>query len=372
MNTLPPEIQTQIGAWLPDNADFANLAVALGVKWEPATQAQRMIRKYGWSFLSHIQLADERVNEADETQERPYTTTQRGYLNFSGDQLRFYKYLVKRLPDVAAREVERLIKSTDDDEDDEDYDFAWEERLQPFLRSGFKLQALTPGLVLAAVEWHPALLELLLETGQLDVTEPVKVKLHSYHTQSCMQNCVRLLRWGAPVDVDGLLLSCLERSNKTYEFGCEDLPLRFARHGLIRELLIHGANPNLACGIPEDPDVITLMMLHGADPDTNGWFGQVEHLWSCSIYKLECWVKNGWFPKETRDPLDGGSPAWFFRLFIRERNEAVAEMLLDHFGRKLLPCAGITIKDAMSLRWFRFVDKMVQMFPEIDPQLYFK
>ncbi|KAJ3064150.1 hypothetical protein HK102_008275 [Quaeritorhiza haematococci] len=163
MNTLPPEIHTEIGAWLPDNADFANLAVALGVKWEPAAQAQRMIRKYGRDdFLSHIQLADER-----ETEDRPYTTTQRGYLDFSGDQLRFYEYLVKHLPDVAAREVERCIKSADD------YDFAWEARLQPFLKFGVKFKP-SSEFFFTAIGCYPALLELLLETGQLDVTEPVK------------------------------------------------------------------------------------------------------------------------------------------------------------------------------------------------------
>ncbi|KAJ3074289.1 hypothetical protein HK102_005824, partial [Quaeritorhiza haematococci] len=144
MINLPPEIHTKIGAWLPDNADFVNLAVALGVKWDPATQTQRMIRKYGrYDFLSHIQLADERINEADEDEEQTYTTTHRGNLNFSGDQLRFYKYLVKRLPDVAAQEVKQCIKSTNDDE--EDNDDAWEQHLQPFLISGFKLQATTPG-----------------------------------------------------------------------------------------------------------------------------------------------------------------------------------------------------------------------------------
>ncbi|KAJ3073459.1 hypothetical protein HK102_006001 [Quaeritorhiza haematococci] len=330
---LPAETWNGIGAWLPDYQDFANLAVALGVKWDPATQAQRMIHKYGrYDFVPHIQVADETMED---------TPTKRGFLNFSTDQLRFYEYLVKRLPDVVSSTVRQQIKSTE------------YEHLQAFVRFGIKIQQedLKPEPLLTVIECYPALLELLLETAQVDVDESLKVT-RFHHSESFVRNCVRLLRWGVPLDLDGFLFHCLERSNKTYKYTGEDLRLRYARQGLIRELLLHGANPNLRCKIPEDPDVIDLMMLHGADPDSNGWLQQVEQLSCWSIYKLECWIRNGWVPKETRDVTQPyRSRVWFFRLFVVEENRMVAEILLDHFGQKLRPYADLSLKAARLFGW---------------------
>ncbi|KAJ3063968.1 hypothetical protein HK102_008339, partial [Quaeritorhiza haematococci] len=99
---FPAETWNEIGGWLGDYDDFANLAVALGVKWSPPTQAQRMIRKNGCHFMPHIRVGDE-------TDTKTPTRTQRGYIKLSRDQVRFYEYLIRRHPDVIAKEVEHHV-----------------------------------------------------------------------------------------------------------------------------------------------------------------------------------------------------------------------------------------------------------------------
>ncbi|KAJ3067677.1 hypothetical protein HK102_007362, partial [Quaeritorhiza haematococci] len=157
---FPAENWSDIGGWLSDYHDFSNLAVALGVKWDPATQAQRMIRKYGGSFMSHIRIGDETDNDRT-------SRSQRGYINFTDDQLRFYEYLVRRLPKVVAREVQEQLPALETDCPEDAL-----ERLEPLLKFGVKINHVSIRSLTNALYDVPVVIELLLETGQVGFSVP--------------------------------------------------------------------------------------------------------------------------------------------------------------------------------------------------------
>ncbi|KAJ3062736.1 hypothetical protein HK102_008672, partial [Quaeritorhiza haematococci] len=340
---LPTETWSDIGAWLPDYQDFSNLAVAFGTKWDSATQAQRMIRKYGSNqYISHIQVGDDHNGVSE---------TKRG--NIRDAQTRFYEFLIKR----RSRDVRTAVASLALDPE-QGY------KLQPFLALGVKLQVdLDPDWLRHA---EPATLELLLETGQLDPDSPAlgpgsfPAVLKTAPSSNFEFRMLRkLLHWGVPVDLDGLLVDSIRDSNWRFHRCFKEN--RYT-HQVVTELLCHGANPDSTVS-PEDPDVISTLMIHGADP--NRWAG--DWFTTGDKVKIATWVDYGWFP-----PVEYAQS--YFWPLLKWGCWDAADLFLRHFKRNLIrtvETGGLLL--AIEGRQLDVVKRMVRIFPEIlrrDPNIF--
>ncbi|KAJ3071393.1 hypothetical protein HK102_006450 [Quaeritorhiza haematococci] len=365
---FPAKTWNEIGAWLSAYSDFANFAVALGVKWNPATQAQCMVRKYGCNdFMPHIQVGDEK---------RPPTRTQRGYINFTNDELRFYEYLIRRCGDVIAKEVEHhetnLETHFDLDFDDDPFlrKFWLQhvqntlDQLEPLLRFGVRIKI--PTRALHVVVWHaPVMIEVLLETGQLETLPPYR----DFVPEINALLFARLLRWGLSLDLDFLLGYCVRRSNHTTP------RLRMEFLMLMQHLLDHGANPKTVESVAYTREAMTMLLDAGADPDTNRWTRKIVNFAGEDMWILEMWILDyGWLPRPSRHRYDHSDPSNVFCKLARYQRWAAATVLLNHFGRELdADDARFVLSQTARVMYpgpndaqaqFDFVKKMVTVFPE--------
>ncbi|KAJ3071207.1 hypothetical protein HK102_006488 [Quaeritorhiza haematococci] len=347
---LPTETWSDIGAWLPDYQDFGNLAVALGVKWNRATQTQRMIRKYGSNqYISHIRVGDEGY---DHDGNYAISETSRGFVRLSNAQTRYYKFLIKRRPHDVTRAVASLVVEICKNPEN---CVKWY-KLQPFLSLGIKVDLpLQPDWLWHTYEWEPAFLELLLETGQLDSDSPalgpggVPAVLNvAPVTKIECRMLSRLLRWRVPMDLDQILEDTIRDSNRQME-------LRFPRLQVITELLRHGADPDSIAVTPEDPNVIGILMLHGADP--NCWAG--DWYTTGDKVKIATCVDYGWLP-----PVEYVQS--YFWPLLKWGCWDAADIFLCHYKRDLIHTVengGLLL--AIEGRQLDLTKCMVSLFPEI-------
>ncbi|KAJ3080964.1 hypothetical protein HK102_002673 [Quaeritorhiza haematococci] len=365
---FPAETLNEIGGWLGAYSDFANFAVALGVKWSPATQAQRMVRKYGRHFMPHIRIGDE-------TDTKTPTRTKRGYIPFTNDQVRFYEYLIKRCGDVIAKEVEHHVTNLETHLDpDFDYDPFLEsswlqhvqytlDQLEPLLRLGVRIKI--PTRALHVVVWHaPVMIEVLLETGQLETLPPYR----DFVPEINALLFARLLRWGLPLDLDFLLGYCVRRSNHTTP------RLRMEFLMLMQHLLNHGANPKAVESVPYTREAMTMLLDAGADPDTNRWGRKVLHFARDDLWILDTWILDyTWLPRASEYRSDQSDPSSVLCKLARNQRWAAATVLLDHFGREIGLFARFVLSETSRVMYpgpndaqaqFDFVKKMVTVFPE--------
>ncbi|KAJ3051291.1 hypothetical protein HK102_012095, partial [Quaeritorhiza haematococci] len=311
---FPAETWSEIGAWLSDYGDFSNFAVALGVKWNPRTQAQRMIRKYGRDkFLSFIQIGDGTDDSAP-------TRTQRGYINFSTDQLCFYQYLVRRLPDVVAKEVHGQSPGLGTYCPEDAL-----ERLEPLLKFGVKINNVSTRSLSNALYYAPAVIELLAETGQIGFPVPADPDFVPEDDGTFLL-FGRMLRWGLSLDLDFLLNHCVRRlrhwavpDEHRVEIGI-----------LIHQLLDHGANPKAVTAVPCTPEIMIRLLEGGADPDGNRWSTKILDFGVNDLWILDTWILDyGWVPRASEYRAD--PPSVFGKLALHQR-WAAATVLLEHFG----------------------------------------
>ncbi|KAJ3085605.1 hypothetical protein HK102_013998 [Quaeritorhiza haematococci] len=292
---FPLEICDEIGTWLSDYNDFANLAVALGIKWSPATQAQRMIRKYGaYCFLDHA--ADETVS----------TRTRRRYINFTNYQLRFYEYLVRRHPDVVAKEIE-LFETA--------FLNAFQQ-LEPLLKLGVRLSHAVSMESLEDALYHaPVVIELLLETGQLDCDE-------------------------ITASADFLPL------HPTAVLGVGE------QHILIRELLDRGANPNAVKSVLYTPAAMAMLLERSADPDAIGWGRKILKFRAADLWILDMWILDyGWLPvpahrSDLSDPLNS-----LLEHAVYSGNVAAIKFILSHLPPSDINVYGVWLVFCMTWQW---------------------
>ncbi|KAJ3058967.1 hypothetical protein HK102_010227, partial [Quaeritorhiza haematococci] len=244
--SFPAETWSEIGGWLANYHDFSNLAVALGVKWNPATQAQRMICKYRDDFLRHVPIGDQLTGE-----EHFPTRNKRLYINFSTQQMDFYRFLIRRMPKVVERSLLRCLEETSRDPDTVG---EWEE-IEAFLRLGTRVDValfVSPQWIEHIMSYEPAVVELLVENGILG---DHNMALDTYF-QSCFHvpdHCSwvgRLIRWGLPVDLDSVLRMTVEYTTIEYEpleedriYNKFDPQTQFQAQTFIQQLLEFGADP---------------------------------------------------------------------------------------------------------------------------------
>ncbi|KAJ3077777.1 hypothetical protein HK102_004973 [Quaeritorhiza haematococci] len=304
---FPAETWSEIGGWLSDYSDFSNLAVALGVKWSPGTQAQRMIRKYGDDFLEHVAIGDELAHW-----DSGATRSDRRYILFSPQQMDFYRYLLRRMPEVVELLVEKGIIG-----DHNFYaDAAFIEKelfYDPFLLYG----------------WIP-----------------------------------RLIRWGIPMDLDSLLRMTVEYTTTEYEpleidriYNKFDPRTQFQAQTFIQQLLDFGADPNVLVGVktPTDPVVTEILLQHGADPSTLSW-PRSGWIWGCEKDRISLWCQYGWLP--TVDDAD-----LYFSCLLNWKRWDLVDVFLRHFKRNLV---GVVEKKGLSIaikaRQLDLVKRMVTTF----------
>ncbi|KAJ3079730.1 hypothetical protein HK102_003545 [Quaeritorhiza haematococci] len=354
---FPRETCNEIGAWLPDNANFANLAVALRVKWDPATQAQRMIRKYGPDFLDHVPIADEMAHW-----DTGPTRTKRGYITLSTKQVDFYRFLIRRMLQAVERHVLECLKKNPDS-------IAPWEQLEALFQVGYRLPVeLKTDWIHHAMDCEPAAIELMLENGVLGD--------HNLHLDAFFEECFdrtfhcswlpRVLRWGIPVDLDALLVETVDHTTQKYELIEEDRIIngfnpraQYQVQCFIQQLLEFGANLNVITWIPTDPGVISVLMLHGADPNAAGWSRRYEtRVWGSEEHIVKTWAHYGWLPPAQH-------AGWFFNCLVDWGCWGAVDVFMDHFGRNLVDAACWSLRKMIEHRKMDFALHMVAMFPEI-------
>ncbi|KAJ3082502.1 hypothetical protein HK102_001640 [Quaeritorhiza haematococci] len=350
---FPAETWNEIEAWLSAYSDFANFAVALGVKWNPATQAQRMVRKYGNNFMDYIPIADEDWN----TEEPWATRTKRGYLNFSTKQVDFYRFLIRRMPQAVERNVLRFLQKPPDSIR------PWEQ-LEGYLGAGYRLPVQSDWIE-HAMDCEPAAIELLLENGVLG---DHNLHLDTYYFDPPF-HCSwlpRVIRWGIPVDLDPLLVQAMDYTTRKYEPIEEDRILnsfnphtQYQAQCFIQQLLDLGANPNAVTRIPTDPGVMAVLMLHGADPDAAGWSRRFETgVWGSEAHIVKTWAYYEWLPPAQH-------AGWFFNCLVDWGCWGEVDVFMNHFGRNLVDAACWGLKKMIEHRKMDPAIRMVAMFPEI-------
>ncbi|KAJ3081020.1 hypothetical protein HK102_002638 [Quaeritorhiza haematococci] len=175
-------------------------------------------------------------------------------------------------------------------------------QLEGYLGAGYRLPVeLKTDWIEHGMDCEPAAIELLLENGALG-----DHNLTAYYFDPPF-HCSwlpRVLWWGIPVDLDGLLVQAVDYTTKKYEPIEEDRILnkfdpraQYQAQCFIQQLLDLGANPNVITRIPTDPGVIPVLMLHGADPDAAGWSRRFETgVWGSEAHIVKTWAHYGWLP----------------------------------------------------------------------------
>ncbi|KAJ3078341.1 hypothetical protein HK102_004564 [Quaeritorhiza haematococci] len=358
---LPAETWSEIGGWLADYHDFSNLAVALGVKWNPATQAQRMIRKYGDDFLRHVPIGDElALNWGTGSP----TWGKRGFIQFSAQQMDFYRFLVRRKPEVVKHCLEETTREPSVVEE------WW--YMEAFLHLGTRVDMtpyMSPRWIEHIMDYEPAVIELLLHNGVLGD--------HNFNADAFFQECFdgsfhctwvgQLIRWGIPMDLDALLVLAVQYTTRQYEpleidriLNKFDPRTQFQAQTFIQQLLDFGADPMVLVGTktPTDPVVTEILLQYGADPDTLGW-PNLPLIWGSDRDRIAMWLRYGWLPMVDDADL-------YFSCLLTWELWDLADMLLRHFKRNLV---GVVEQDGLSTaikaRQLDLVKFMVRMFPEI-------
>ncbi|KAJ3072347.1 hypothetical protein HK102_006253 [Quaeritorhiza haematococci] len=338
--------------------------MALGVKWTPRTQAQRMLRKYGSNFMHYIPMADEVAHW--NTDEPWATRAKRGHLNFSAKQVDFYRFLIRRMPQFVEHHLSQCLQ------EDPDSVTPWEE-LEALLHAGYRLPVeLKTDWIEHGMEYEPAAIELLLENGVLG-DHNLTVECYFDRTLYCSW-LPRVIRWGIPVDLDGFLIQAVDYTTREYELIESDRILngfdprtQYQVQCFIQQLLDFGANPNVITRIPTDPGVIPALMLHGADPNATGWTRRFEtRVWGSERHIITMWAHYGWLP-----PVQHAW--WFFNCLVDWGCWGEVDGFMDHFGRNLVDTACCCLKKMIEHRKMDFALRMVVMFPEIlaDDHLIF-
>ncbi|KAJ3073356.1 hypothetical protein HK102_006026 [Quaeritorhiza haematococci] len=106
---------------------------------------------------------------------------------------------------------------------------------------------------------------------------------------------------------------------------------------------------------PEDPDVIGILMLHGADP--NRWAGDLFSIGD--KVKIATWVDYGWFP-----PVEYAQS--YFWALLKWGCWDAADLFLCHFKQNLIrtvETGGLLL--AIEERQLDLTKRMVRIFPEI-------
>ncbi|KAJ3081016.1 hypothetical protein HK102_002634 [Quaeritorhiza haematococci] len=353
---FPAETWSEIGGWLSDYSDFSNLAVALGVKWNPATQAQRMIRKYGNDFLEHVAIGDELAHW-----DSGATRSDRRYILFSTQQMDFYRYLLWCMPEVIGRCL----------------DFPRPERvhwqhLEAFLHLGARIPLLTVPFLQYVIEDFPAVVELLVENGIIGdhnfYADAAFIEKELFYDPFLLYSWVPwLIRWGIPMDLDSLLRMTVEYTTTEYEpleidriNNKFDPRTQFQAQMFIQQLLEFGADPNILVGVktPTDPVVTEILLQHGADPGTLGW-PRSGWIWGSEKDRISLWCQYGWLP--TVDDAD-----LYFSCLLNWKRWDLVDVFLRHFKRNLV---GVVEKKGLSIaikaRQLDLVKRMVTTFPEI-------
>ncbi|KAJ3077489.1 hypothetical protein HK102_005193, partial [Quaeritorhiza haematococci] len=343
-------------AWPSDYGDFSNLAVALGVKWNPGTQAQRLIRKYGGDFLVHSNWDDSGP-----------TRTKRQFIQFSAQQLEFYRFVIRRMPEVVKHSLEETARDPDGVEE------WW--HIEAFLQLGGQLTPfvtpyVSPQWIEHIMNYEPAVVELLLHNGILG---DHNMTLDTYF-QWCFDapvHCswvVRLIRWGIPMDLDALLDLAVRYTTNEYEPLEEDRIIRkfdpraqLRAQTFIEQLLNFGADPNTLTDTPTDPGVMEVLLQHGADPELLGWTHSTRWRMGGNLHdKIALWVKYGWGPLDLED-ID-----WYFYCLLSSGWWDAADTFLTRFGRTLAGVVGRQgLRIAVEGRQLDLVWRMVKMFPEV-------
>ncbi|KAJ3082528.1 hypothetical protein HK102_001616 [Quaeritorhiza haematococci] len=359
---LPTETWSDIGAWLPDYQDFGNLAVALGVKSDPATQAQRMIHKYGKNFIQHVAIGDELAHW-----DSGATRTARGFIQFSPQQMDFYRFLIRRRPDV----IEHCL-------DFKQAEHVEWQHIEAFLQLGAYMPPLTVPFLQYVMDYEPAVIELLLHNGVLGDHNMSNVDAFFQECFDGSFHCTwvgQLLRWGIPMDLDALLVLAVQYTTTEYEpleenriYNKFDSRTQFQAQTFIQQLLKFGADPNVLVGVktPTDPVVTEILLQHSADPGTLGW-PRSDWIWGSEKDRISLWCQYGWVPTVHAADL-------YFSCLLSWKRWDLADMLLRHFKRNLV---GIVEKKGLSIaikaRQLDVVKGMVRLCPEIfreDPFIF--
>ncbi|KAJ3080321.1 hypothetical protein HK102_003141, partial [Quaeritorhiza haematococci] len=192
--TMNHEILTKIATWLSEFSDFVNFGVACGVRWRPATQAQRLIKKHGPGFLT-------RINTRTNTRTKPKTNTQTNarHVLISAQQLDFYKYLVRCMPRLVEATVRQLIAEK-----------VFSDQLVTFFQLGVKAEV-TETWLMDAMQQDPVAVELLLENGCIGDHNMPRIR------DPVSRLVSRMLRWGLPMDSDALLIRVVNYTTRQYD-----------------------------------------------------------------------------------------------------------------------------------------------------------
>ncbi|KAJ3085561.1 hypothetical protein HK102_014046 [Quaeritorhiza haematococci] len=256
MISIPFEVVGNIGSWLSEYADFAQLGVAFGIKWSPANQTQRLVQKYGHSFLA-----------------------------FAPSSPDFSKFLVRRFPDLVADALSKWTAETPP---------TWD-RIQAFLSVGVKIQC-SPALFWSAMLYAPVAAELVLENGCLDLDDDLSdPDVKSFERIVASASLIsRMLRWGVQLDLDAWLQRTINYT--IYMYG-DNLPAeRLNAHLLTQALLIRGARADAIDCMPLDPAIMRLLLIHGADPGVwSQYFSDI--VFPSDVHAMATWVLDfGWLP----------------------------------------------------------------------------
>ncbi|KAJ3072015.1 hypothetical protein HK102_006333 [Quaeritorhiza haematococci] len=348
---FPAKTWSEIGGWLSDYDDFSNFAVALGVKWNPGTQAQRLIRKYGGDFLVHSNWDDSGP-----------TRTKRHFIQFSAQQLEFYRFVIRRMPEV----VKDCLKETARDPDVvEEW---W--HIEAFLQLGVYIPHVSPQWIEHIMNYEPAVVELLLHNG---ILRDHNMTLDTYfqwcfHAPDHCSWVARLIRWGIPMDLDALLDLAVRYTTNEYEPLEEDRIIRkfdpraqSRTQAFIQQLLNFGADPNTLTDTPTDPGVMEVLLQYGAEPELLGWTRSTRwRMGRNDEGKIALWVKYGWGPLDLED-ID-----WYFYCLLSSGWWDAADTFLTRFGRTLAGVVGRQgLRIAVEGRQLDLVRRMVKMFPEV-------